>query len=93
MSDECFRIVQPGGWMFFSINLDEPPSPAEPNTITANDCLDMFISRMESVSSMISNRHKGNNKYQYLYNWSLSGESPPEYNGHWGIMWLRGKKR
>lgn len=92
MTDECFRIVKPGGWMFFSINLDEPPSPAEPNTITMQTCQDIFISRLQDVSKMTSNRFKGANKYQYLYDWGMSGTKPPEYNGHWGILWLRGRK-
>lgn len=92
MVDECFRILRPGGHMFFSVNLDEPPSEAEPNTITMADCERLFFRRAEVYSSVTSNRSKGNNKYTYLYSWAENGTPPPIYNGAWGMLWFRGMK-
>ena len=93
MINECFRILKPDGHMFFSINLDEPPSAAEPNTITRQDCQAWFFSRLYEVESAISNWKKNEDKYLNLREWAANGVEPPEYTGVWGVLWLRGKKR
>ncbi|MGJ8570805.1 MAG: methyltransferase domain-containing protein [Hoeflea sp.] len=93
MINESFRVVKPGGSMFFSINLDEPPSPAEPNTITRQDCQAWIVSRLDDVETAISNWKKGEDKYLALRKWANDGTEPPEYNGTWGVCWLRGRKR
>ncbi len=75
-----------------SINLDEPPSPAEPNTITEADVLAILDGRVEIQRKATSNRSEGPDKYLHLYKWAETGAPPAPYNGAWGIMWISGVK-
>lgn len=92
MLDECIRILRPGGLIAMSINIDEPPSPSEPNTLTINDIKKRFKDRISVQREMASNRSDGPNKYLHLLNWAETGASPPPYNGAWGIFWVSGTK-
>ncbi len=92
MMRECIRILKPGCLFAMSINLDEPPSPAEPNTLTEAEILNVLDGHVEVQRKAISNRSKGSDKYLYLYEWADTGVSPPPYNGSWGIMWISGVK-
>jgi SAM-dependent methyltransferase len=92
MMDECIRILKPGGLLAMSINIDEPPSPAEPNTLTVPEVLARLAGRAFVDRQMVSNRSKGTNKYEHLQEWSRNGTMPPPYNGSWGIMWFSATK-
>lgn len=92
MIDECFRVLAPGGLMAMSINLDEPPSPTEPNMLTWKFVERTIIGRLHNPRFKISPRAAGPNKYVHLYAWARDGVEPPPYGGSWGLGWVAGEK-
>lgn len=92
MLEECIRVLRPGGVLAMSVNIDEPPSPAEPNTLRHEEVLSLLEGHISVGRSAISNRASGANKYQHLYDWAQKGIAPPAYNGSWGIFRFSGIK-
>lgn len=93
MLDECFRIVKRDGLIAMSINLDEPASPTEPNTLTEKWVSERVASRIAVRYCVVSPRHPSGNKYRHLYDWSQHGTKIPPYNGSYGFCWITGFKK
>ncbi len=92
MLQECIRILKKDGLIAMSINIDEPPSSAEPNTLTIPEIKEQLNGKISIQREMASNRSDGPNKYLNLLSWAETGAPPPAYNGSWGILWISGTK-
>ena len=87
MTEELFRVIRPGGMLAASLNLNEPSSPAEPQTITQD-----WVSRA-FINGRVVERHKvapkvSGDVYQYLNQWALGHGDPPALTeGQIGVLW------
>ena len=87
IANELLRIIKPGGILCASLNLNEPSSPAEPQTITE----DWVLAQLACNHGV--ERYKVAPKvpddiYQHLNEWAIGrGEPPPLPSGEIGVLW------
>jgi SAM-dependent methyltransferase len=89
MCRELFRILRPGGDFIGSFNLEEPPSPAEPQTL-AEKRVQRLLRRLDSVSYRQAPPAEGTERLGSVYDHFFDG-SPPKAVGQ-RYLWVRGRK-
>lgn len=93
MYEEMLRITKVGGLIGLALNLDEPPTVTEPNTITQKLIFGNILPTLNVQFYIVSPRPpKELNHYAYLHEWAKTGQVPPPYNGSWGVAWVSGSK-
>jgi ubiquinone/menaquinone biosynthesis C-methylase UbiE len=93
MLSEIFRVLKTGGLFAASLNLDEPATPTEPQTITEDFINEAIIPYLKVTRFKAAPRFLNDN-YRYLINWAEKGEeTPPRSITKYGIAWLAGIKK
>lgn len=87
MCKEVLRILKPGGDFICSINLEEPKTICEPQTLTEEYVKEYLLNHLEIISSRTA-RHSepGCGTYCHFYD-----DSPEPKSGK-RILWVRAKK-
>lgn len=88
MCKELRRILKSGGLLMGSFNLNNPPSKAEPQTLSEAMLKTTLFEQMEILSWRVSRDLQNAAKYQALYEGNLI---PPE--GKPAILWAKAQKR
>lgn len=89
MSKEILRVLKPGGLFVGSLNLNEPATPCEPQTLT-EDIIKQNLLRHLNISSYRLAKIHPKNPYKFLYENKLSTfcEEDEPY-----ILWVKGTKK
>ena len=87
MCAEIVRILKPGGIFIGSFNLEEPPSPCEPQRLSEDIIKNNLLNQLEIKSYRITIRGPKEDQYAPFYTNSLS-YSP----GQAGLLWVKAKK-
>jgi SAM-dependent methyltransferase len=87
MCRELKRVIAPGGWLFGSFNLYEPPTPQEPLTLTPELLDRELLGSFEVVERRI--RPKGD-KEKGVYHYFFSDDPAPDSEVK--IMWISARK-
>jgi len=87
MCKEIFRVIKPGGLFIGSFNLEEPPTPAEPQQLNEEIIKKSLLDNLELVSYRIANRGPENNYYAHFYDGNLSYTKGQE-----GYLWVKARK-
>jgi ubiquinone/menaquinone biosynthesis C-methylase UbiE len=94
MLDEIFRVLRPGGLFAASLNLDEPPTPTEPATLTEDFIYQKIVPRLHLTRCKVAPRYVGGDTYKYLIDWAVSGLEPASRSiTKYGIAWIAGEKK
>lgn len=88
MCHEILRVLKPGGDFIGSFNLEEPPTPTEPQRLTEHLINERLLSGMDIVSYRITEQRPGEIPYEAFFSGNLSYTK-----GKKGYLWVRGKKR
>lgn len=89
MSKEVLRILKPGGLFCGSFNLNEPPTPCEPQTLSEDLVHDQILSHLKVHFYRTSPRNTdGGDVYRYIYE-----EHRRLTPGEIGFLWVSGVKR
>jgi hypothetical protein len=86
-------VLRPGGLFAASLNLDEPPTPTEPATLTEEFIQRQIVPRLQVTRCMAAPRSVGGDTYEHLIDWALHGVKPPRTITKYGIAWIAGEKR
>lgn len=84
--DEIVRVLAPGGCFIGSFNLDEPPTPAEPQTLSEERVERCLLSRLEVTARRIAPHGPEGDGYKHFFD-----ETPPAASGR-RILWVRAVK-
>lgn len=88
MCDEILRVLKPGGLFLGSFNLEEPPSPCEPQQLTEKKVHKYLLDRMEIISYKLAGKGPSNDGYVHCY------EANPVYSsGEEGFLWVKAQKK
>ncbi len=87
MCSEIIRVLKPGGLFIGSFNLEEPPSPAEPQRLNEDYIKENLLNNLEIQSYRITRKGPLENIYAHFFDGDLSYEPGQE-----GFLWVRGKK-
>jgi SAM-dependent methyltransferase len=88
MCSEILRIIKPGGDFIGSFNLEEPPTPTEPQRLTEKSIKEYLLDALVVRSYRVASHAAGENRYGPLLTGSLSYE-----RGKKGTLWVRAGKR
>jgi hypothetical protein len=86
--NELIRILAPGGDLIGSFNLDEPPTPCEPQTLTLERVENHLLRHLCIITQRIAPRGPADDVYRFM-NDPVSGEnnsSTPR------VLWVRARK-
>ena len=97
MCGELLRVTKVGGYVGGSVNLNEPWTPAEPNTITEKTFTELVLSKLDVERYIIApnktERLEGESNYQYLFDHVRKGTPLPQLpEGDIGYLWFLGRK-
>lgn len=87
MSREVVRVLGPCGEFIGSLNLDEPPTTCEPQTLTEDVVREHLLNHLEVVSYRTAPRGPAGDEYRYLDD----GKSTPRGVGP-RFLWVRARK-
>lgn len=87
MCNELLRILKPKGEIIIGFNVNEPPSPTEPQQLTENLIKKHLLSKFDIKSYRITSRGPKNDPYAHFYNNELNYD---EYKP--GFLWVRASK-
>lgn len=88
MCDEILRVLKPGGLFLGSFNLEEPPSPCEPQQLTEKKVHKYLLDHMEIISCKLAGKGPSNDGYAHCY------EANPVYSsGEEGFLWVKAQKK
>ena len=88
MCSEIIRVLKSGGVFIGSFNLEEPPTPWEPQSLTVRIIQEHLLDFLNIESYRISRQGPDGDEYSPFFEKNLS------YNeGEQGFLWVRGKKR
>lgn len=88
MCSEILRILKPGGLLIGSINLEEPPTLWEPQTLSLKDVQTNLLDFFEVETYRVSRQGpEVDNEYAPFFDGSMSYEEGEE-----GFLWVRAKK-
>jgi SAM-dependent methyltransferase len=85
--DEIVRILKPGGAFIGSLNLEEPPSPCEPQLLTEKVIRQKLLSRLEVQSYRLAQKGSNEDVYASFFNGGSSYR-----RGQAGVLWVRATK-
>ncbi|WP_114520373.1 methyltransferase domain-containing protein [Altererythrobacter sp. ZODW24] len=85
MCDELCRVIKPGGKLFASFNLNEPPTPAEPHELTEAKLDQVLLGRFESHSRRFGRAVEGKAHYSEMLDGTSTYSDDEE-----GYMWFSG---
>ncbi|MFH2008009.1 MAG: class I SAM-dependent methyltransferase [bacterium] len=88
MSAELLRILRPGGSFYGSFNLDEEPTEAEPQTLSAEEVDEHIAAHLDDVVRLLSPRGPDGSPYR-----CCEQRRPAEPGDRPRILWLRGRAR
>jgi len=89
MGKEIFRILKPGGMLLGSFNINEPPTPTEPNFLTEDKLRESLLTGFEIRNYRVANSLGRGMKYNNLMN-----NTNLEYdNKKPAVVWLKAIKR
>ena len=87
MCNELMRVLKPGGKFIGSFNLEEPPTPYEPQSLNEEIIKENLLNKLDIQSYRIAQKGPQGNRYGHLYDGKLS------YNqGEEGILWVKARK-
>ena len=88
MASEVLRVIKPGGLLIGSFNLEEPPTPTEPQRLTEQGIRESLLDQMEIHAYRVTRKAaKHGNAYAPFFEDRLSYESGEE-----GYLWVRAQK-
>jgi SAM-dependent methyltransferase len=88
MCQEIIRVLKPGGLLIGSFNLEEPPSPCEPQQLSENKIRKYLLDNMEIVSYKVAGKGPPEDGYAHCY------ETNPSYSsGEEGFLWVTARKK
>jgi len=88
MCNEIVRVLKPGGEFIGCFNLEEPPSPCEPQQLNEKVIKENLLSKLEVQSYRITEKGPKENQYApFFINGSLSYRPGQE-----GFLWVRARK-
>ena len=85
--NEIVRVLKPGGEFIGSLNLEEPPSPCEPQQLTEEVIGQKLLRRLQVQSYRLAQRGPEEDEYAPFFNGSAS-YTP----GQGGVLWVRARK-
>jgi len=88
MCREVLRVLKPGGEFIGSFNLEEPPTPSEPQRLTPKIIEENLIQHLEVQSCRIGQQGPEENSYAPFFDGNLSYKP-----GETGFLWVRGRKK
>ena len=86
MCRDIVRILAPGGQFIGSFNLDEPRTPAEPQTLTEDRVKHCLLDQLEVTSYRTATRGPDGNAYQNCFDGTPAPSSGPRF------LWVRATK-
>jgi SAM-dependent methyltransferase len=86
MAKEILRILKPGGLFIASINLNQPPTPTEPWTLTEELMQGLFLDSLDVQSFRTARRGPKGDAYRYFFDPDGSKEQNPDY------LWIKAVK-
>lgn len=89
MNRELMRILKRGGVFFASLNLNEPPTETEPQTLTEEIVLNLILKDIDIQSYRMAYPRE-NNTYENFYQNNLLGEVDKDKPC---ILWVKGVKK
>ena len=87
MCSEIIRIMKPGGEFIGSFNLEEAPSPGEPQRLNVRTIERNLLDKLEVQSYRITGKGPEDNPYAPFFTGALSYETGQE-----GFLWVIGRK-
>jgi SAM-dependent methyltransferase len=87
MCSEIIRVIKPGGFFIGSFNLEELPSPCEPQQLDEKKIKDNLLSKLEIKSYRITKKGPEDDLYSPFFTNSLSYEPGQE-----GYLWVKAMK-
>lgn len=95
MAQEILRITKIGGAVAGSINLNEPPTPSEPQTITEELFMSVLGSHLNMERMIKSPKFSGaeGGGYKYLFDYTEKKSPLPPLGQEIGYLWFMGWKR
>ena len=87
MCAELIRVLKPGGIFIGSFNLEEEPSPCEPQKLSEEMIKHNLLNKLEIKSYRVTVRGPKENQYAPFYTNSLSYE-----HGQEGLLWVKATK-
>ncbi len=88
MCREIVRVIKPGGLLIASINIDEPVTAEEPQTLTEAKIQQHLLCFFDVEAYKVADKGPGQERYQECL--SLH---PKRTDGTPGVVWLRARKR
>jgi ubiquinone/menaquinone biosynthesis C-methylase UbiE len=85
---ELLRIVKPGGELIASFNLNEPPTPCEPQSLTEQLIREHLIGELVIKSYRVAPKGPVSDRYLSFYD----PTPPPPGENEESILWLRAVK-
>lgn len=87
MCNELIRILKPGGTLIASFNLEEPPTPAEPQRLTEQMIQDSLLKYLRIESYRLARKEPEGESYAPLLNGTAQYQPGDE-----GFLWVRATK-
>jgi SAM-dependent methyltransferase len=87
MCSEIIRVLKPGGFFIGSFNLEELPSPCEPQQLDEKKIKDNLLSKLEIKSYRITKKGPEDDLYSPFFTNSLSYKPGQE-----GYLWVKAMK-
>lgn len=88
MCSEIIRVLKPGGDFIGSFNLEEPPTPTEPQKLDEIIIKEHLLNELDVISYRITKSRTDGEGYATFFNGNLSYEK-----GQKGHLWVRCKKK
>ena len=88
MCQEILRTIKPGGELIAGFNINEPPTPTEPQQLTEDIIKASLLDKMKILSYRITERPRNSSKlYEAFFTNNLSYKEGEE-----GFLWVRAVK-
>ncbi len=88
MCSEIIRVLKPGGLFIGSFNLEEPPSPAEPQRLNEDYLKENLLNNLKVQSYRITRKGPPENIYAHFFDGKLSYKPGQE-----GFLWAKARKQ
>lgn len=85
--NEILRIIKPGGELIGSFNLEEAPSPCEPQRLTEEIIASKLLNYLQVLSYRTASCGPDNDPYRHFFAGELYYE-----RGQKGFLWVRARK-
>lgn len=87
MCKEIVRVIKPGGLLIASININEPPTAEEPQTLTEDMIRKYLLDFLEVESYKVADKLSDQDRYR-----DCLKQIPKRTPGAPGVAWLRARK-